>query len=270
MSRWAAILAAFSVVAFMTAGTSQALAQTPFGSSGSDGDDPIEIEASDSLEWHSEEKIYVARGDALLRQGDSEVRADILTAYYRELDDETSEIWRMTADGNVIVEAPDRRATGDHGVYDVDRNVFVLTGGDLTFVTPTETVTARDSLEYWNTEQIAVARGDAVAVRETDRIEADVLTAEFVETPEGALQMTMINGVGNVVITTETDVASADEGFYNVGENLATLSGTVRLNRDDSQLNGEYAEFDLDTGVSRLLTRPGSDGRVHGLLVPSE
>ena len=41
---------------------------------------------------------------------------------------------------------------------------------DLKLTTATDVVTARDSLEWYDQKQIAVARGDAVAVRETKRI----------------------------------------------------------------------------------------------------
>ena len=248
-----------------------AAAQLTLGGPGDGaGTAPIEIEASQSLEWHSEEKLYVARGNARLRRGEFEVRAELLTAHYRDLPEGGTEIWRLIADGNVVVADSEQRAVGDHGVYDVDRDVFVLTGGDLLFETPTETVTARDSLEYWQSEGIAVARGDALAVRDGDRIRAEILTAEFVDDDAGNRELSTINGVGDVVITSGDDIAMADEGVYNAADSIATLNGSVRLNRGESQLNGDYAEFNLETGVSRLLARPDGEGRVHGLLVPAQ
>ena len=72
----------------------------------------IEIEASQSLEWHSDQNIYVARGDARLRQGDIVVTADLLTADYRDRADGTTEIWRVTADGSVVVTTPTEQAHG--------------------------------------------------------------------------------------------------------------------------------------------------------------
>ncbi|MEE8272879.1 MAG: LptA/OstA family protein [Alphaproteobacteria bacterium] len=230
----------------------------------------IEIEASQSLEWHSDQNIYVARGDARLRQGDFVVTADLLTADYRDRADGTTEIWRVTADGSVVVTTPTEQAHGDHGVYDIDKDVFTLTGDDLKLVTETEVITARDSLEYWQGEQLAVARGDAQAVRGTDRVNADELTAVFVENDAGKLEMRSLNAFGNVVITTTTDVASGDQGVYDLVTNVATLTGSVRLTRGKNQLNGDYAEINLTTGVSRLLAQPGADDRVHGLFVPSE
>ena len=239
----------------------------PFAAGG-EGGEPIEVEAVDSLEWHSELQIYVARGNAVMRQGDTEVRAALLTAHYRELEEGGNEIYRLIAEGGVEIEGPTQFVSGDRAEYDVDGGIFVITGSELALVTETEIVTARDSLEYYEADEIAVARGDAKVVRDTDQIEADVLVAEFAAGPDGSNELSVVNAIGNVLITTETDVASGDEAVYNVADELATLSGTVRLTSQDSQLNGDYAEVDLATGISRLVALPGAEGRVRALLVP--
>jgi lipopolysaccharide export system protein LptA len=41
------------------------------------------------------------------------------------------------------------------------------------------------------------------------------------------------------------------------------------VTQDQNQLNGEYAEVDLKSGVSRLLgAPPGGEGKVKGLVLP--
>lgn len=235
-----------------------------------DGDQPVEIEAIDSLEWFSEEMLYVARGDVVLRQGETTLTADTVTAAYRELEDGSTEIFRLTAEGNVVVTTPEQTVTGATGVYDVDRAVFVMAGGDLKLVTPNETVTARDSLEYWETQKLAVARGDAKAVRGDDEVEADELTAEFVDGPDGEQEMQRLGARGNVVITTPTEVARGSEGVYNVDTGIATLTGDVQLTRGGNQLEGDFAEVDMETGVSRLMSQPGGGRPLRGLLVPQD
>src|SRR2546423_9073591 len=52
--------------------------------------------------------------------------------------------------------------------------------------TATDVVTAPDSLEWYDQKQVAVARGDAVAIRNGKTIKADILTAYMVKTPEPA------------------------------------------------------------------------------------
>ncbi len=230
----------------------------------------IEIEASQSLEWLSEQRAYVARGDARLRQGDVTVSANTLTANYREDADGKTEIWQVIADGNVLISTPTESVRGDRGVYDIRTDVFTLTGRDLRLETETEIITAEDSLEYWKGEGVAVARGNARALRGTDQIDADELKAELSEDSEGNLQIDSLAATGNVVITTPTDIARGDHGIYDRQTNTATLTGSVRLTRGPNQLNGDFAEVNLDTGVSRLLAQPGSDGRVHGIFTPEQ
>jgi lipopolysaccharide export system protein LptA len=57
---------------------------------------------------------------------------------------------------------------------------------------------------------------------------------------------------------------------YNEIDNIATLSGSVRITRGQNQLAGDVAEVNLDTGVSRLLSQTEGEGLVRGLLVPEE
>ena len=146
---------------------------------------PVEITARDGLDWHQNEQMVVARGDARAVRGDVTVLADRLIAYYRHKagpagpapavksgsrtapgapGDETgnSEIYRLEAVGSVRIYTPTDHATADHAVYDIDQAVLILTGHDLRLVTPQQVITARDSLEYWSGAHMAVARGNAV------------------------------------------------------------------------------------------------------------
>ena len=51
---------------------------------------------------------------------------------------------------------------------------------------------------------------------------------------------------------------------------MATLTGDVQLSRGDNQLNGDRAEVDLNSGVSRLVSAPGGEGPIRALLVPED
>src|SRR3546814_10559615 len=70
---------------------------------------------------------------------------------------------------------------GDKGQYKLDEQVFVMTGDNLRLVSKEDVVTARDSLEYWEGQRKAIARGNAEAIHEDKQIRADVLTANFQE-----------------------------------------------------------------------------------------
>ena len=138
---------------------------------------PSRVDADQAIEWHQEQKAYVARGNAVAKRGEVTITGDTLVAYYRDIPAGGTEIFRLAADGKVHIFSPTQNVYGDRAVYDVDKPVAVVTGTNLRLITPTEVVTARDSLEYWETQKLAVARGDAVAVREQNRRNADDLVA---------------------------------------------------------------------------------------------
>ena len=235
------------------------------------GDEALEINADEGIEWRRNEQTYVARGNARAARGEIEVYADVLIAHYQSGAGGSSEIDRIDAEGNVRIVSPTETIYGDRGAYDVVNGVLVLVGKDLRLVGENDLITARDSLEYWEKRQIAVARGDAEAVRGDKSIKADVLTAYFEPAENDDLELTKVDAFGNVRVITATEFARGDRGVYYVAREFATLSGAVKITREENQMNGEYAEVDMVTGVSRLMAGPpGSKSatRVRGLIVP--
>lgn len=231
----------------------------------------LEVESDNGIEWRRDEQILIARGNAVAKRGTSRVDADELQALYRDRDG-NSEIYRIIAIGNVKLSSDTDVATGDKAVYDIDEAVVVLTGDNLKYTTPKETLTARDSLEYWETERIAVARGNAVAISEDRTLRGDTLTARFDAAEGGANELRRIDGQGNVNIRTATDFVVGDQGVYDAKTGIATLIGSVKITRGENQLNGDRAVVDLNTGVSRLTADGNGSGksRVRGLLVPEK
>jgi Uncharacterized protein conserved in bacteria len=237
------------------------------------GDSEIQVYADEGIEWVSEAARVVARGNATAVRGKVTVVADSLTAYYRD-GPGGNEIWRLDADGNVTIRTPTETATGHKGTYDLDKAIFVLRGAPARLVTAKETVTAKDTLEYWEKERMAVARGDAVATNNEKTIKSDVLTAHFKENAKGALEMRRADAYGHVVLITPKDNVTGDRGDYNVETGIATVAGSVKLIRDGNELNGGYAHVNLNTGISKLFgAAPGQkngDARAHGTFVPEK
>ena len=237
------------------------------------GGEPLEINAEQGIEWRRNEQLYIARGNASATRGDITVYADVMTAHYEKSATGSSEIDRIDIEGNVRIVSPTETVYGDRGAYDVINGVLVLVGDNLRLEAENDVITARDSLEYWEHKNMAVARGAAQAVREDKRILADVLTAHFKkgEGEGGKLELTRIDAYGNVRIFTAGEFARGDRGVYYVDREFATLTGAIKITREENQMNGEYAEIDMKTGVSRLLAGPPgtkSAARVHGLFVP--
>ncbi|HCP01161.1 MAG: hypothetical protein CL573_10085 [Alphaproteobacteria bacterium] len=230
------------------------------------GDGPIQIEADDGIEWQRAKQLYLARGNARAQQGSVAVEADELIAFYRPNAASENEIFRIDAIGNVRIVSDEEVAHSDKAVYDIDNGLLVMTGDRIQLDTAKDTIVARDSMEYYETRRLAVARGDAIAIRNDRRVRADVLTAHFDDGGKKA-EIKRIEALGNVLVSTPTDIVRAEKGNYDPVRGIATVTGNVKITRGDTQLNGERAEVNLETGESRLLSSsPGT--RVRGLFLP--
>jgi len=228
---------------------------------------PIEIHADNGIEWQQDAQAYIARGNARAQQGDVTVRADQLTAYYEKGSGGSTQIWRIDADGRVRITTPEQTAFGTKGVYQVTKGIFVLTGSPR-LVTKTDKITAKQSIEFFESKSLAVARGDAIATREDKRLRADVLTAYFVKGKDGKSRVDRVDAYDNVVISTPEEIVRGRRGVYYTQTGIAVLRGSVKITRGKDQLNGEAAEVNLNTGVSRLLS--DGKGQVQGIFQPKK
>jgi len=236
------------------------------GLPGQDRTIPIEINAEDGIEWRQRDKIYVARGKARATQGKVTVHADVLTAHYREMPSGSTEIWRIDANGNVRIAAPNQTSHGDNAVYDVVKGLLVLTG-NVRLVTETDQISARDSLEYWEKRSLAVARGEAIAVRGDRRLAADVLVGHFKKERDGTSKIHEIEAFDNVLISSPEEIVRAEHGIYDIESGIAVLTGSVKITRGKNQLNGARAQVNLNTGVSSII---GGKQGVRGYLAPRQ
>jgi len=242
---------------------------------------PLSIDASGGIEWNQKEKVFTAAGPAKATRGDMVLDADELRAYYRELPTGSSEIFRLDAIGNVRITTPGRVATGGYAVYDVDKSVIVLKEGNpVKMISGADVISADGQLEFWEQKDLAVARGNAVAVHADKRIQAAVMTAHFIKTKAGKTEVGRIEAFDGVRIDTKSEQVFSDQAAYNVPTGLARLTGSVKIKRGDNILNGCSADIDLNTGINRLNTCPGEKAsgqqktgstptsRVHGVLSP--
>jgi len=230
---------------------------------------PIEITAQEGIEWQQKARAYIARGRAHAAQGDSTVDADQLVAYYEGGDGgEATRITRIDADGSVRLTSPTGTATGDKAVYNVTQGILVLTGGPR-LNTATDRISARDSIEYWRDKNIVVARGQAVALRADKTLSADVLVGNIGTARDGSQKIVRIDAYDNVTAVTPSDTVRAARATYGVETGIAHLSGSVKITRcDGSQLNGNEAEVDMNSGRATLTS--GLGGPVRGIIIPGE
>ncbi len=258
-----AFLALLLVTCTLYLATAHAHAQNPAR------DQPLEITADHTLEWHRNTQQYIARGNVVAQQGDVTIMADTLTADYHETGAAAFEIYRLTAAGNVRITSQGNTAIGTNAVYDVDSGTAVMTGDNLSLASPDQTVTARDSLEYFVTEGRLTARGNATVIRGEDRMVADTASAVFTEDATGARRLNSLSAEGNVRIVTPTEVLTGRRGVYTAATNIAAISGDVKITRGPNVLEGERAEVNLTTNVSRMLGDPAGGGRVRGVFFPN-
>jgi lipopolysaccharide export system protein LptA len=261
------------LLAFLALGAQSS--RLDFGLRGGEGV-PITVDADEGIEWMEREQLYRARGNARATRGEVTVFADELVAHYRKKTGGGTEIWRLVADGSVrLVGAKDEEARGDHAVYEIDKAVLLLTGKNLRLTAGNDIVTARDSLEYWSERRLLVARGEAVAIRLDRRLKADTIAGRIQEQPNGQSRIDRVEATGAVHISTPREIARSARAVWNADTEIATLQGKVRITRGDNQLDGEYAEMNMKTGVSRLLAAPAGTpappgNRVRGLIKPEE
>lgn len=262
-----------------------ALLVSTSASAQSTSDQPIEITASKTVEWLRNEKQYVARENVIVTQGNMQILSDLLTADYREGATSSMEIFQITANGNVRIKDDSNTAYGDKGVYDVTQGVAVLTGESLRLVSPDQTVTAKDRMEYHSNARMAKAIGDARVVRAKDTLTANTITAYFKDQSApaapaatttakpanaavGGGALDRLEAEGNVVITTPTEVLRGSKAVYHAGTNIAEVTGKVKIERGQNVMEGSRAEVNLNTNVSKMFGSNKEGGRVRGVFFP--
>ncbi|MBB5372360.1 LptA/OstA family protein [Acidocella aromatica] len=265
---------------------------------------PVNISAAQGITWSQDSQTITATGGAKAVRGNVTVVADELVAHYRkkqgtaapasttppaggnaaapaasELEQGGGELYELEAVGHVHIYTATDNAWGDRAVYSMDSQVLVLTGGALKLTTPQDTITAKESVEYYSGKHMAVARGDALIVTNDGRsIAADVITGYLSATPQAPAtgtspdmsntgQLQKVEAVGHVVIKTQTDTTTGDSGVYLPPTQQARLGGNVHIIHGPNELAGADALVNMKTGVATLLAAPG--GQVSGVIVPN-
>ncbi|WP_241663712.1 LptA/OstA family protein [Oecophyllibacter saccharovorans] len=261
---------------------------------------------------HNRQTVTLIGGARAVR-GDTTLDGDVLIGYLRkkapppgqaEAPSSTAsedplggslELYRIEARGHVHVYNLKDQAWGDHGIYDVDRALMLMTGQHLKVMTPQDVMTARDLMEYYPKARISVGRGNAsLTTNDGKRVTADIMESFGMSDLQKAQRdaadrrqaeiarrrglpppkstnssnMDRAYGWGHVVVRTQTQTATGDRGVYLFGPELARLVGHVHVTQGQNQNNGSQALVNLRTGVSTML--PGTNSPIQGLVVPNE
>lgn len=241
---------------------------------------PIDIDSTGGIEWDRARQMIVARENARAVRGDLTVTADVLTAFYRQKPDGSAEVYRLDAAGRVNIVTPTQTATSDAATYDMVSTQLTLTrapkGERVKVVSGDGVITADERIDYNRTTRVMVAHGNAIAAQPQQTLKGDVITAHLRENSGGKAgsrgQFQQVDAEGNVDATTPDERIIADRGSYFGDSDTAEFTGSVKIFRDESVLDGCRAEFDLASGFSKLLpcaNATGKKARVRGVIVPT-
>ena len=236
-------------------------------------DMPIEITADNGIEWEKNKEILIASGNAKASRGGITVLAEVLRAYYRKKTTGGTDLYRLDAAGGVKIFSDTESMEGQTAVLDFEQAILKVDGKKVIYKAGPDTITANQQMEYWERQKMAVARGNAVAIHKGKTLRADVLKALLRKNKTGRSEVYIIEAFNNVLIVSDKDRLRSDSAIYKLDSGIATLKGNVSIVREDSILNGDLAEINLKTGISKLLTvdsvgsRRGKK-RVRGLIYP--
>jgi lipopolysaccharide export system protein LptA len=199
------------------------------------GDNSISLDAADSVEWDQRKRTFVAAGKAVVSRGDLILKANKISANYRDGKDKKIEIYQIIAEGNIEIKNKDDRATSNLAKINTDNNSIILSGKNTSYWNKNIKLVANKEIEYHSNDQRAFARG-------------------------------------GIEISTANEVIKADEVIYDLKKQLAEVLGNIRITRGDNVLLGGMASFDFKSGISRIsgsnTKNPSSTGRVRGLISP--
>tara|TARA_Y100000034_G_C6894525_1_gene412147 strand:- start:879 stop:1649 length:771 start_codon:yes stop_codon:yes gene_type:complete len=228
--------------------------------------EPIEITADGALEWQKQENKYVARGNAVAKQGEMQVSGDVLEAFYNPAVSST-DITNFVATGNVLTETPDGTVRGQKATYDVASGEVIFTGNNLKLEGDGSTITADKSLKYNRIEQKFTATGNARATEPEKSITGDTLIIYFDQSNKKTTSFKRAEAVGNVTILSGKEKATGNKATYTKSNNLAVLEGDVKITQGTTILEGARATMNTETGVSQLYADPGTK-RVKAVFFP--
>lgn len=228
----------------------------------------INITAKDKVEWHQKDMKIVAIGEAIATKGKLKIEADTLTGYYQpKKKEQKNKINQVIAKGNVRMHSPKADAFGNELDYNIQQDIAILTGNPALIKTLTETISAKDKITYYPSEQKAVAVGSVQATdSKKNKLFSDKMIAYFTKSSDNSenLTLTKVDIFGNIKIVTPDAEVTAEKGTYLPQEGRVKLFNNVIINQNENMLRGDKAETNLNTGISKLLSST-PNSRVKGV-----
>ena len=222
--------------------------------------EPVEIYAEQGIEWHKNDNKYLAIGNAIAKSGKMSVNSDRIEAFYEESDNSGMDIKLVKAHRNVVVNDENLKIVGGKlAEYNLRKDYFSIFGQNLILTSQENKLESNNKMEYWRTKGVAIASGKAKAQKGNEfKIKAEKLVW-YLNENDKKIDVKKIFGFENVSIYSNNEVAFSDKALYNKESGICKLFGNVKLQKGDSFLTGDYAEVDLNKGISKLLPAPNFD-----------
>ena len=134
-------------------------------------------------------------------------------------------------------------------------------------------------LEVRDKEKVATFTGNVQVVQGDTTLKCKVLIVYYDQKntpgaiksatpgPSGSQQIRRLEAKGDVIVTQKDQIATGDNGTFDVPTNTVTLFGNVTVNQGPNVTRGERLVVDLTTGVSRV---DAGTGPVRMLIQPSK
>ncbi len=89
-------------------------------------DDPVTIEAEESIEFDDVKNMMSAHKNVSLHQKDSTLWADVMHGFFKTDSNNKKSLVRLEAFGHVKIKMPDKIATAEEGFYDLEKDLIFL------------------------------------------------------------------------------------------------------------------------------------------------
>ena len=218
------------------------------------------VNADTTLEWNQQKGFYEARGNAHAYQGDQEIFADDLKAFYDAASSERT-ITQIHANGNVRFADAAHTGSGSRLIYQMATDDYKLDGPNARIDGPDGKARADKDIHFQR-EKGRVHLREKAEIKLSDGRHLTGDDLQLYLNAEDNIER--IEARGNITVTQASGArASADNMDYDRLGDKATLTGNVTIIDGGNQLSGDKAEIDFETGISKMLSSH-SGGRVSG------
>ena len=230
----------------------------------------IEIDADQKLEWYRNEQKMIAIGNAVAQKNGNILKGDTITAFYErvQLEDgsQKTQIQKILANDNVSLEMNNSTGYGTHFEYDLPKKTAVLYGKPAKLINQQGEITATQNMTYYLNENKSIALGKVIAKNPEYTVYANKMISYFKEVggKKELEHIEIFSGTDPVKLVNNQGTVVGKRGTYFPVENKLRIYDNVVIHQEDNILNGDYAETDLNTGISRVLPAK-KQGRVTGV-----